>query len=246
MNQNVQQLHELLKRSSHIVFFGGAGVSTASNIPDFRSDEGLYSGKEQKKYPYPPETMLSHTFFVRHTEQFFEYYFDKMVYPDAKPNPAHIALAKLEEMGKLSAVITQNIDGLHQAAGSRRVFELHGSVHRNFCLRCGRRYDAAFVAQGAGLPRCACGGLVRPDVVLYGEALDEDTVRGALNALMRADLLIVGGTSLAVYPAAAYLDAFRGDALVVINRDPTPRDGAAALLLREPIGQALGSLQIKG
>lgn len=236
------RLRRLVDASEAIVFFGGAGVSCESGIPDFRSTDGLY----HQKFEYPPETILSHTFFYQHTEYFYRFYREKMLPLEAEPNAAHRALAALERAGKLRAIVTQNIDGLHQAAGSRRVFELHGSVHRNFCLRCGRRYDAAFVAQGAGLPRCACGGLVRPDVVLYGEALDEDTVRGALNALMRADLLIVGGTSLAVYPAAAYLDAFRGDALVVINRDPTPRDGAAALLLREPIGQALGSLQIKG
>ena len=194
MNQNVQQLHELLKRSSHIVFFGGAGVSTASNIPDFRSDEGLYSGKEQKKYPYPPETMLSHTFFVRHTEQFFEYYFDKMVYPDAKPNPAHIALAKLEEMGKLSAVITQNIDGLHQQAGSKRVYELHGSVHRNTCQQCGKHYSLQEMLQwkGKGVPRCSCGGVIKPDVVLYEESLDSDVLEKAIRHIMAADLMIVG------------------------------------------------------
>lgn len=238
----VPALEEILAATKSMVFFGGAGVSTESGIPDFRSVDGLY----HQKFKYPPETMLSHTFYETHTAEFFDFYRQKLIVHGAKPNAAHLRLAALEREGKCRAVVTQNIDGLHQAAGSRRVFELHGSVHRNFCLRCGRRYDAAFVAQGAGLPRCACGGLVRPDVVLYGEALDEDTVRGALNALMRADLLIVGGTSLAVYPAAAYLDVFRGDALVVINRDPTPRDGAAALLLREPIGQALGSLQIKG
>ena len=187
MNQNVQQLHELLKRSSHIVFFGGAGVSTASNIPDFRSDEGLYSGKEQKKYPYPPETMLSHTFFVRHTEQFFEYYFDKMVYPDAKPNPAHIALAKLEEMGKLSAVITQNIDGLHQQAGSKRVYELHGSVHRNTCQQCGKHYSLQEMLQwkGKGVPRCSCGGVIKPDVVLYEESLDSNVLEKAIRHIPR-------------------------------------------------------------
>lgn len=238
----VPALEEILAETKSMVFFGGAGVSTESGIPDFRSVDGLY----HQKFKYPPETMLSHTFYETHTAEFFDFYRQKLIVHGAKPNAAHLRLAALEREGKCRAVVTQNIDGLHQAAGSRRVFELHGSVHRNFCLRCGRRYDAAFVAQGAGLPRCACGGLVRPDVVLYGEALDEDTVRGALNALMRADLLIVGGTSLAVYPAAAYLDAFCGDALVVINRDPTPRDGAAALLLREPIGQALGSLQIEG
>lgn len=242
MTSAIETLKTWITESDNIVFFGGAGVSTESGIPDFRSTDGLY----HQKFDYPPETILSHTFFYQHPEYFFKFYREKMLPLDYQPNEAHKKLAALEQAGKLRAIVTQNIDGLHQAAGSRRVFELHGSVHRNFCLRCGRRYDAAFVAQGAGLPRCACGGLVRPDVVLYGEALDEDTVRGALNALMRADLLIVGGTSLAVYPAAAYLDAFRGDALVVINRDPTPRDGAAALLLREPIGQALGSLQIEG
>ena len=219
MNQNVQQLHELLKRSSHIVFFGGAGVSTASNIPDFRSDEGLYSGKEQKKYPYPPETMLSHTFFVRHTEQFFEYYFDKMVYPDAKPNPAHIALAKLEEMGRLSAVITQNIDGLHQQAGSKRVYELHGSVHRNTCQQCGKHYSLQEMLQwkGKGVPRCSCGGVIKPDVVLYEESLDSDVLEKAIRHIMAADLMIVGGTSLAVYPAAGLLQYYDGLDLVLIN-----------------------------
>ena len=241
MNQNVQQLHELLKRSSHIVFFGGAGVSTASNIPDFRSDEGLYSGKEQKKYPYPPETMLSHTFFVRHTEQFFEYYFDKMVYPDAKPNPAHIALAKLEEMGKLSAVITQNIDGLHQQAGSKRVYELHGSVHRNTCQQCGKHYSLQEMLQwkGKGVPRCSCGGVIKPDVVLYEESLDRDVLEKAIRHIMAADLMIVGGTSLAVYPAAGLLQYYDGLDLVLINKTETPYDRRASLIIREPIGQVM-------
>lgn len=241
MNQNVQQLHELLKRSSHIVFFGGAGVSTASNIPDFRSDEGLYSGKEQKKYPYPPETMLSHTFFVRHTEQFFEYYFDKMVYPDAKPNPAHIALAKLEEMGKLSAVITQNIDGLHQQAGSKRVYELHGSVHRNTCQQCGKHYSLQEMLQwkGKGVPRCSCGGVIKPDVVLYEESLDSDVLEKAIHHIMAADLMIVGGTSLAVYPAAGLLQYYDGLDLVLINKTETPYDRRASLIIREPIGQVM-------
>lgn len=240
MNQNVQQLHELLKRSSHIVFFGGAGVSTASNIPDFRSDEGLYSGREQKKYPYPPETMLSHTFFVRHTEQFFEYYFDKMVYPDAKPNPAHIALAKLEEMGKLSAVITQNIDGLHQQAGSKRVYELHGSVHRNTCQQCGKHYSLQEMLQwkGKGVPRCSCGGVIKPDVVLY-ESLDSDVLEKAIRHIMAADLMIVGGTSLAVYPAAGLLQYYDGLDLVLINKTETPYDRRASLIIREPIGQVM-------
>ena len=241
MNQNVQQLHELLKRSSHIVFFGGAGVSTASNIPDFRSDEGLYSGKEQKKYPYPPETMLSHTFFVRHTEQFFEYYFDKMVYPDAKPNPAHIALAKLEEMGKLSAVITQNIDGLHQQAGSKRVYELHGSVHRNTCQQCGKHYSLQEMLQwkGKGVPRCSCGGVIKPDVVLYEESLDSDVLEKAIRHIMAAYLMIVGGTSLAVYPAAGLLQYYDGLDLVLINKTETPYDRRASLIIREPIGQVM-------
>ena len=241
MNQNVQQLHELLKRSSHIVFFGGAGVSTASNIPDFRSDEGLYSGKEQKKYPYPPETMLSHTFFVRHTEQFFEYYFDKMVYPDAKPNPAHIALAKLEEMGKLSAVITQNIDGLHQQAGSKRVYELHGSVHRNTCQQCGKHYSLQEMLQwkGKGVPRCSCGGVIKPDVVLYEESLDSDVLEKAIRHIMAADLMIVGDTSLAVYPAAGLLQYYDGLDLVLINKTETPYDRRASLIIREPIGQVM-------
>ena len=241
MNQNVQQLHELLKRSSHIVFFGGAGVSTASNIPAFRSDEGLYSGNEQKKYPYPPETMLSHTFFVRHTEQFFEYYFDKMVYPDAKPNPAHIALAKLEEMGRLSAVITQNIDGLHQQAGSKRVYELHGSVHRNTCQQCGKHYSLQEMLQwkGKGVPRCSCGGVIKPDVVLYEESLDSDVLEKAIRHIMAADLMIVGGTSLAVYPAAGLLQYYDGLDLVLINKTETPYDRRASLIIREPIGQVM-------
>lgn len=241
MNQNVQQLHELLKRSNHIVFFGGAGVSTASNIPDFRSDEGLYSGREQKKYPYPPETMLSHTFFVRHTEQFFEYYFDKMVYPDAKPNPAHIALAKLEEMGRLSAVITQNIDGLHQQAGSKRVYELHGSVHRNTCQQCGKHYSLQEMLQwkGKGVPRCSCGGVIKPDVVLYEESLDSDVLEKAIRHIMAADLMIVGGTSLAVYPAAGLLQYYDGLDLVLINKTETPYDRRASLIIREPIGQVM-------
>lgn len=241
MNQNVQQLDELLKRSSHIVFFGGAGVSTASNIPDFRSDEGLYSGREQKKYPYPPETMLSHTFFVRHTEQFFEYYFDKMVYPDAKPNPAHIALAKLEEMGRLSAVITQNIDGLHQQAGSKRVYELHGSVHRNTCQQCGKHYSLQEMLQwkGKGVPRCSCGGVIKPDVVLYEESLDSDVLEKAIRHIMAADLMIVGGTSLAVYPAAGLLQYYDGLDLVLINKTETPYDRRASLIIREPIGQVM-------
>ena len=243
MNQNVQQLHELLKRSSHIVFFGGAGVSTASNIPDFRSDEGLYSGREQKKYPYPPETMLSHTFFVRHTEQFFEYYFDKMVYPDAKPNPAHIALAKLEEMGKLSAVITQNIDGLHQKAGSREVLELHGSVLRNYCEKCGAFYGLDTILHSTGVPRCpACGGDIKPDVVLYEESLDQDVLAKAVHYIRQADLMIIGGTSLVVYPAAGLVQYFRGRHLVVVNKGQTGSGVGAELTIDGPIGEIFAQL----
>ena len=245
MNQNVQQLHELLKRSSHIVFFGGAGVSTASNIPDFRSDEGLYSGKEQKKYPYPPETMLSHTFFVHHTEQFFEYYFDKMVYPDAKPNPAHIALAKLEEMGKLSAVITQNIDGLHQQAGSKRVYELHGSVHRNFCMHCNKFFDAEYMKNSTGIPKCdACGGTIKPDVVLYEEGLDNDVIEQSLYYISHADMLIIGGTILVVYPAAGLVRYYRGHKLVLINKSSTDMDSAADLVLHDPIGEVFSHVKL--
>ena len=242
MNQNVQQLHELLKRSSHIVFFGGAGVSTASNIPDFRSDEGLYSGREQKKYPYPPETMLSHTFFVRHTEQFFEYYFDKMVYPDAKPNPAHYALARLEQQGKLTAVITQNIDELHQRAGSRNVLELHGSVYRNHCMECGKSWPVEAVLEADGVPRCTCGGVIKPDVVLYGEGLDSATLTAAVEAIAAADMLLIGGTQLSVYPAAGLVDYFRGKDLAVINLSATPREAQAALTIRRPIGEVLSAV----
>ena len=200
-----QKLRELLENSSHIVFFGGAGVSTESNIPDFRSEDGLYGSKQAKTYPYPPETMLSHSFFKRHTEQFFEYYFDRMVYPQAKPNAAHYALAELEAQGKLSAVVTQNIDGLHQAAGSEKVLELHGSVHRNRCMKCGRFYPLEPLLQGEGAPHCSCGGVIKPEVVLYGEPLDDVVMEEALSAIARCDLLIVGGTSLVVYPAAVWL-----------------------------------------
>ena len=235
-------LQQLVDAHSRIAFFGGAGVSTESGIPDFRSANGLY----RQKRAIPAEELLSHAFFEAHPEEFFAFYRESILRPAlaAKPNPAHVALARLEAAGKLTGVVTQNIDGLHQAAGGRKVFELHGSIHRNFCLRCGTRYDAAFLDAAQGGPRCTCGGRVRPEVVLYGEALDEATVRGALHALESADLLLVGGTSLSVYPAASFLDAFHGDALVLINRDPTPRDQEATLLLREPIGQALGSLRI--
>ncbi len=230
-----QKLEALIAKSSNIVFFGGAGVSTESGIPDFRSVDGLY----HQKYDYPPETILSHTFFERHTEEFYRFYRDKLIVKDAKPNAAHLRLARLEKQGKLKAVITQNIDGLHQAAGSEVVYELHGSTLRNYCTRCGKFYPVEFIAGSAGVPTCACGGLVKPDVVLYEEGLDEETIMGAVHAIQRADLLIVGGTSLAVYPAAGLLQYYRGRELVLLNKTPTPADSRATLIIREPIGQVL-------
>ena len=233
----VPQLEKLIEQSSNIVFFGGAGVSTESGIPDFRSVDGLY----HQKFDYPPEVMLSHSFFVTHTEEFYRFYREKLIVHGAKPNAAHIRLAKLEQQGKLKAVVTQNIDGLHQAAGSKTVFELHGSTLRNFCTRCGRFYDTEFIENAPGVPRCTdCGAVVKPDVVLYEEGLDPDTLEGAVKAIAAADLLIVGGTSLVVYPAAGLLQYFRGRDLVVINKQPTPADRHASLVLNLPIGQALG------
>ena len=214
-----QKLRELLENSSHIVFFGGAGVST---IPDFRSEDGLYGSKQAKTYPYPPETMLSHSFFKRHTEQFFEYYFDRMVYPQAKPNAAHYALAELEAQGKLSAVVTQNIDGLHQQAGSKRVYELHGSVLRNRCMACGRDYPVSAIADSQGVPRCSCGGIIKPDVVLYEESLSSRVLQGALSDIQQAEMLIIGGTSLVVYPAAGLVNYDRATAWSSSTRPPLP------------------------
>ncbi len=238
MEDQIRQLADILRESSNIVFFGGAGVSTESGIPDFRSVDGLY----HMKYDYPPETIISHSFFVRRTEEFYKFYKDKMLCLDAQPNKAHLALAKLEEMGKLKAVVTQNIDGLHQKAGSRTVFELHGSVLRNYCERCGKFFDASYIKEAAGVPVCdACGGTIKPDVVLYEEGLDTDTLRGAIHAIEQADTLIIGGTSLVVYPAAGLIDYFRGSNLVVINRDATSRDESAQLCIREKIGEVLGA-----
>ena len=233
-------LQEIVDCSRRIVFFGGAGVSTESGIPDFRSVDGLY----HQQYDYPPEQILSRSFFDENPAEFYRFYRSKMLCPHAKPNAAHYKLAELEQAGKCTAVVTQNIDGLHQAAGSRTVYELHGSVLRNHCMRCGRAYGVEAVAEAAGIPRCACGGLIKPDVVLYEESLDETVLRRALDALARADLLIIGGTSLAVYPAAGLISAYRGGPIVLINREATPRDGQAALVLREPIGQVLGSIRI--
>lgn len=233
-------LQQLVRESKRIVFFGGAGVSTESGIPDFRSADGIY----HQKYPYPPEVMVSHTFFVNHPEEFFAFYREKMVHLEAKPNAAHYKLAQLEAAGKLSAVVTQNIDGLHQAAGSRRVLELHGSVHRNHCMRCGRSYDVQAVVEAPGVPRCSCGGIIKPDVVLYEESLDSDLLTQAVQEIAAADLVIVGGTSLAVYPAAGLLDYRRGK-LVIINRSPTPVDAQADLLIQAPIGTTLGALTVE-
>ena len=233
--ESAKNLAGYIEKTKNIVFFGGAGVSTESGIPDFRSTDGLYN----MKYDYPPETILSHEFFYQNTEEFYRFYRDKIYCPDAKPNGAHISLAKLEEAGKLSAVVTQNIDGLHQAAGSKRVYELHGSIKRNYCTRCGKFHDEDFVMKSGGIPRCECGGLVKPDVVLYGEGLDGATVEGAIDALSFADLLIVAGTSLTVYPAAGFLSYFRGDSIVLINRDPTPFDSRADLVIRDPVGKVM-------
>lgn len=229
------ELEKLIQKSRRIVFFGGAGVSTESGIPDFRSVDGLY----HQKYDEPPETILSHSYFIRYPEKFFRFYRDKMLVEGAKPNAAHFRLAQLEREGRLNAVVTQNIDGLHSAAGSRNVYELHGSVLRNHCMKCGRFYDVEFIRQSEGIPRCECGGIVKPDVVLYEESLDEKTLVRSVRAIEEADLMIVGGTSLAVYPAAGLLRYFQGDDLVVINKTPTSADRSASLLIRDPIAKTL-------
>ena len=234
---NRSTLTRWIEESRAIVFFGGAGVSTESGLKDFRSQDGLY----HEKYDYPPETILSHSFFFSHTAEFYRFYRDKMLCLTAKPNAAHLALARLEQRGKLSAIVTQNIDGLHQAAGSKKVFELHGSVHRNYCLQCGKFYTAEDIEKSTGVPRCTCGGLIKPDVVLYEEGLDQKCLMGAIQAIAQADLLIVGGTSLTVYPAAGLLQYYGGNRLVLINRDVTPLDGQANLVFRDPIGQVLGA-----
>lgn len=241
MESHIKKLQEIVNASNRTVFFGGAGVSTESGIPDFRSVDGLY----HMKYDYPPETILSHTFFMRKPEEFYRFYHDKMLCLDAEPNAAHKKLAEMEQKGKLQAVITQNIDGLHQKAGSRQVLELHGSVHRNYCMKCGAFYDAAYIKASEGIPRCEkCGGMIKPDVVLYEEGLDSDTLQSAVSFISQAEVLIIGGTSLAVYPAAGLIDYFRGSHLVVINKSATPRDRSADLLIQGSIGEVLGSLEI--
>jgi len=228
-------LRSWIQESKHIVFFGGAGVSTESGIPDFRSVDGLY----HQKFDYPPETILSHSFFYSNTEDFYKFYREKMLVTDIEPNRAHKALAKLEQQGKLSAVITQNIDGLHQKAGSKKVCELHGSVHRNYCRRCARFYSGEDLQKTTGVPRCTCGGLIKPDVVLYEEGLDGQCIENSVYAISNADLLIVGGTSLTVYPAAGLIRYYQGNRLVLINRDETPYDHSADLIFRESIGYVL-------
>ena len=241
MDQRLEQLQKWIDESERIVFFGGAGVSTESGIPDFRSVDGLYN----QQYQYPPETILSHTFFERNTEEFYRFYRNKMLFPLAKPNAAHLKLAELEQAGKLKAVVTQNIDGLHQAAGSVNVYELHGSVHRNYCTKCHQFYDLDFMMKGEGVPRCpVCGGLIKPDVVLYEEALDQETMEAAVLSISRADMLIIGGTSLAVYPAAGLVRYYRGDKLTLINKSPTPYDMKADLVINQPIGQVLGAIRV--
>ena len=240
MEQDVEKLQELVDQYDRIVFFGGAGVSTESGIPDFRSVDGLYN----QKYDYPPETILSHTFFMRHTDEFYRFYRDKMLALDAKPNDAHKKLAEMEEAGKLTGVVTQNIDGLHQAAGSKHVMELHGSVHRNYCMKCHKFYDASYMLHSAGVPKCECGGVIKPDVVLYEEGLDNEVVADAIRTIAEAEVMIVGGTSLAVYPAAGLLDYFRGKALVLINKGATPQDRNADLLIQKPIGQIFSQMKI--
>ncbi len=234
----MKNLQSIIDKSERIVFFGGAGVSTESGIPDFRSRDGLYS----QKYDYPPETILSHGFFMSHTEEFYKFYREKMLISGVKPNPAHLKLAELEKKGKLLAVVTQNIDGLHRAAGSKTVYELHGSVHRNHCMKCGKFYSLDAIKNTDGIPRCTCGGIIKPDVVLYEEGLDDATVNGAVRSIMNADTLIIAGTSLNVYPAAGLIRYFAGQNLVLINRDETPVDGEADLVIHANVGKVLGEI----
>ena len=241
MGQDVEKLQELIDQHDRIVFFGGAGVSTESGIPDFRSVDGLYN----QKYDYPPETILSHTFFMRHPEEFYRFYRDKMLALDAKPNAAHKKLSELEAAGKLTGVVTQNIDGLHQAAGSKNVLELHGSIHRNYCMKCHKFYDAVYVKHADGIPRCSCGGMLKPDVVLYEEGLDSAVINKSVKAISEADTLIIGGTSLIVYPAAGFIDYFRGKHLVVINKGATAREVGAELTIAAPIGEILGQIKVQ-
>lgn len=242
LQNKIKELQKLIDKAHKIVFFGGAGVSTESGIKDFRSEDGLY----REKHKFPPEVMLSHSFFYSNTEDFYEFYRDKLINPNVKPNVTHNFLAKLEEAGKLSAVVTQNIDGLHQMAGSKKVYELHGSLERNYCTNCGSFFDINYVSSSHSVPVCnCCGGIIKPDVVLYEEPLDEDTVEGAVNAIINSDLLIIGGTSLTVYPAAALIQYFSGNNIVLINRDPTPQDRLARLVINDSLGKVFSSLIVR-
>lgn len=237
----IEVLQQMIDESKRIVFFGGAGVSTESGIPDFRSVDGLY----HQKYDYPPETILSHTFFFRKPEEFYKFYRDKMLCLSAKPNAAHKKLAELEKAGKLTAVITQNIDGLHQAAGSQKVYELHGSVLRNYCQKCGKFYTAEHILNSMGVPKCECGGVIKPDVVLYEEGLDQETIEKSVQAIREADMLIIGGTSLVVYPAAGLIDYYNGNKLVLINKSETSRDSMADLIITDSIGEVLSKIRVR-
>lgn len=238
---NIETFLQMVKEFDNIVFFGGAGVSTESGIPDFRSVDGLYN----QKYDYPPETILSHTFYVNHTEEFYRFYRDKMLCLTAKPNTTHYKLAELEKAGKLKAVVTQNIDGLHQAAGSKNVLELHGSVHRNYCRKCGKEFDAEYILNSKGVPVCdSCGGQIKPDVVLYEEGLNQQTLEDAVYYISHADMLIIGGTSLAVYPAAGLIDYYRGNKLVLINKSTTSMDSRADLLIQAGLGEVFGQIEV--
>ena len=234
------KLQKIIDESNQIVFFGGAGVSTESGLPDFRSQDGIY----RQTYTYPPETILSHSFYVTHMEEFYKFYKEKLLYPQVKPNAAHYTLARIEKAGKLLAVVTQNIDGLHQMAGSRTVYELHGSAHRNICISCKQVFPMATIASASGIPYCSCGGVIKPDVVLYEEALNQEILACAVSAISTADTLIVGGTSLNVYPASGLISYFKGTHLILINKDQTSADGIAELIIRDPIGHVLGSLSI--
>ena len=242
MDKKIEALQNLISEHQNIVFFGGAGVSTESGIPDFRSVDGLY----HQKWDYPPETILSHTFFVRKPKEFYRFYKEKMLCEGAKPNAAHKKLAQLEKAGKLKAVITQNIDNLHQMAGSKKVYELHGSVHRNYCMHCHKFYTVQQIMEMDGVPHCSCGGIIKPDVVLYEEGLDDETITKSIAAISEADVLIIGGTSLAVYPAAGFIDYFRGKELVVINKSETARTVRAELAISAPIGEVLGAIHVSG
>ena len=241
MNDKIETLQKLIDNSKNIVFFGGRGVSTESGIPDFRSQDGLYN----QKYDYPPEVIISHDFFMYNTKEFYKFYKDKMIDLSAKPNAAHYKLAELEEKGKLTAVITQNIDGLHHMAGSKQVYEIHGSVHRNYCMKCSKFYDAEYILNSKGVPKCECGGTIKPDVVLYDENLDMDLFDNAIKAIEKADTMIVAGTSLTVYPAANLIRYFEGDNLILINKDETPLDDMADLVIHGKVGEVLGQIKVR-